>query len=483
MNIQNRIQSLRESVGVEYTKPPREKLDKLVKALVDSEEAQQYLQVERGLTEETIKHFQLGYDKTKDAIAIPIFKKGELINIKYRFLKPDKIKYTQEKNAEVWLFNEQGIQVGMEKKAVLIVEGEFDLMATWQSGFKAVVSVASGKDSYGVWLELLDPIPMVFIAYDNDKAGQQASIKFAERIGTEKCFEIQYPEGIKDANEFFKSHTKEDFIELKNTARPFYKYQFKGLGDVIKNLREDESEYIKSKYIPDVEFGKDWLTVISGRSNAGKTSYLMNIAGEMAQNNTPVLIMPFERGIDSVGQRFLQANFDKTRDDFKMMDDGEWDKVLKSCAEMPVYFSVPKREEIVDTIVKSKRIFNTQVVIVDHLDYMVRHVNGNREAEIANTLQNLKRVAEEHGVLMMIVTHIRKIDTAGAEVLRKPNIEDLKGSASLYQDPECVVMIYQGEDESKLKVDVLKNKGKMSSREFNFNLATGKLTESNFDSF
>ena len=99
----------------------------------------------------------------------------------------------------------------------------------------------------------------------------------------------------------------------------------------------------------------------------------------------------------------------------------------------------------------------------------------NKEAEIGQTLQTLKRVAEEHGIVMLLVTHIRKIDSAGAQTQRKPNIEDLKGSASRYQDPECVVML--DGDTQQIHVNVVKNKGEMTGKTFTFNTATGKLTD------
>jgi hypothetical protein len=51
----------------------------------------------------------------------------------------------------------------------------------------------------------------------------------------------------------------------------------------------------------------------------------------------------------------------------------------------------------------------------------------------------------------------------------------LKGSSSLYQDPECVVML--SSEDNVLTVDVVKNKGKMTKSEFGFVLETGKITD------
>lgn len=472
MSISDKIKSIRDTVGREYSKPPPEKLQGFQDDLLIHKEATEYL-YKRGLTDETIEYFGLGYDRIKKAIAIPIYKKGTLINIKYRFLDPQNAKYINEENAENWIYHERGLE---NPKEVIVVEGEFDAMSLWQNGHKNVVSASFGKESYGVWIELLDKIPKVYVAMDNDEGGKETSVKMAERIGIEKCWEIRYPVGIKDANQLLTE--KGDFGALLKVATPFYQYQFKGVGDIITSLRAHKRDVIKLKAIPDVEIERDWLMIVSGKTNVGKTSYTLNIADELTARGIPTLIMPFERGIDSVGKRFLQIKYNKTIEGFQFLTDVEWEEVIGTAVETPAYFAVPDRQDIVETIKKAKRIFGVQVVIIDHLDYIVRHVQGNREAEIANSLQNLKRVAEECGVVVMIVTHIRKIDSAGAVVQRKPSIEDLKGSSSLYQDPECVILL-SSETEGQVTVEVAKNKGKMSTQTYTFDESTGRLTDFN----
>lgn len=469
-----RVKSLQSQVGSVYVKPSVEKLEQFQKNLAEDVRASDYLEVTRGLSKATIKKFQLGYDKEKDAIAIPVFKRGELINIRYRLLEPgDKPKYTQEKGCEVWIYNEEGIQEGLAKGHVFIVEGEFDLMSTWQAGIKAVISPASGKDSYGVWLELIENIPRVLIAYDNDKPGKETAMKMAERIGIEKCKEIIYPHDCKDANEYFKKKTIDDFKVLVKEAKPFYNYQFKGVADVINDLRFKKGEHIMLQHLPEVKIPEDYLIVISGQTNTGKTSMVMNLVSEFVDKNIPTLVLPFERGSQVVGTRFLQVKYNYTEDDFNDLDVFEWEKLTKECLDLPLYFAMPTKDETIDLIIKSKRIFNTKVVVIDHLDYMIRSTQ-NKEAEIGNTLQALKRVAEEHKIIMIVITHTRKIEQAGSTKKSKPNLDDLKGSSSLSQDPECVAMLSSPGD-GMLEVNILKNKGKMVNRTFAFNKETGNM--------
>lgn len=471
-----KIKSIRESVGKEYQRPSPEKIQKQIDALKSNEEAYEYLTDERGLSSETIKHFKLGYDYDKNAISIPIHKNGEVVAIKYRNLKEGGPKYGAEANCESWFFNEKGLDHAKESGTVVVVEGEFDLMCVWQAGHKNVVSPAQGKNSYTIWVEKLDPIPKVIIAYDNDTAGKEEAARFADKVGIEKAYELKYPEGIKDANEYFLKNESKGFKKLIEDSSPFYTYMYQGLGEVIKQIRDVKMDYTEFYCIPGVKVEEDWMTVISGVTNVGKTSYVMNIAKEMADKGSPVLVLPFERGVRSVGQRYLQLELNLNKDVIENLTSDQWDKHLEQVIDKPVFFSLPKKEELEETLIKAQRLFGIKAVIIDHLDYLVRHVSGNKEQDIGNTLHDLKRIAIERKIMMFVVTHIKKQDMKGSIQPKAPALEDLKGSSSLYQDPECVLLLHSN-DLDQMIVKVAKNKGPMEEREYTVDVTTGKMTD------
>jgi len=479
-NINEQIISIRSAVGTSYSKPSPTTVEEQIVGLQESDIALDYLRNERGFSDETIKQFKLGYDKKKNAISIPIYKDGELVNIKYRHLNPDEhsgAKYKSTYGAENWVFNDQALSASKQKGKILIVEGEFDCISAVQRGMKNVISPSLGKESYGVWLELLDNIPEIYIAYDNDKPGKEGAKKLAERIGIEKCKEVEYPSDVKDANEFFKKYTVDDFKKIIKDAKPFYNYDFVNVSSILDSMRVVEEGIIKSELVPSVDIGKDWLMVVSGPSNAGKTSYCMNIASEFADRKIPVLIFPFERGIESVGKRFMMTRYNMAEADFVSIPDADWRNMKDDCVDKPVYFSRPSREQLFDTIKRAKRIFDINVVIIDHLDILTRGATNKNDAA-GKMLQDLKEVAMDNNVIIIVVHHIRKLGTADASDpfagKRTPTLEDLKGSSNLYQDPECVVMLYV-EKENTLTIDIQKNKGKMVKKTFPFRPETGKI--------
>jgi len=470
MDFKSKIHSLQESADVAYVKPDPAKLDKMVGKLKDSP-GWEYLTKKRGLNEETIEHFRLGYDEKKDAIAIPHFKEGVLINIKYRFLNPKDIRYTSEANAEQWVYHEEGFVVGKEKKAIAIAEGEMDCISLWQMGFKNVISPGSGANSYGTWIEELDKIPSIWIAYDGDDPGQSAAKELAERVGVEKCRNVQYPEGTNDANDFMLEFKSDDLRELFAKATPFYKYEFSGLADVVQKIMEDPMDYLKVDLMPGVLLERDSLVVISGETNAGKSTYSLNIVKELAEKGVPTLFLPIERGVYSLGRRIMQIILGKKQDEMQFTTKEEWTEALPTFSRLPIYMAKPTVRDLEKTIVRAKRLFGIKMVIIDHMDYLIRGA-ANKEALISEKMHELKHVAEENGVIVVVITHINRGAVFGGG---RPTIKNLKGSSSLEQDSEIAIMLYPTEDLTGLEVDVQKNKGPMKKKYYKIDVETGQI--------
>lgn len=470
------IKSLQQTMSRAYVKPDPERLTAYALALEKSKVAKKYLE-DRGLTEKTIQYFQLGYDTEKNAITIPHFKDGVLTNFKFRHLEGD-LRYTNEKDAEPWVFHEDGIGIGKEMKGIAIAEGEFDAMSLYQAGFKNVISPGSGANSYGVWIELLDKIPQVYIAYDNDPPGQQAAKELAERVGVEKCKNVQYTD-VKDANEYLLKHKDptQSLRELFAKATPFYKYEFNNLQDVLTDMISTPRDYITTKYLPDVRIYKDNLTVLSGVTNSGKSTIALNIAIELAEKGIPVLILPLERGTYTVGRRLIQVALGKTEEDIEFTPKVELIEETGRLVRLPIYFAMPDKFNMEKTIIRAKRLFGVQYVIIDQIDQAIRNLSGNREIAISDTVRNIKQMSEQQKIAILIVTHIRKL-SQGEHI----SMDALKGSNSLSTDPETVALIDRGEDavdehKQHIKVIIAKNKGKMSTKDFNLNPATGVVTD------
>ena len=470
-DFKSKIQSLQQTVGIEYTKPDPAKLEEMKNKLRGSP-AYEYMTKERGFTDETLEHFHIGYDEKRNAVAIPHFKGEELINIKYRFLKPKDIRYTSEPNAEQWVFHDVGIQAGRDKKAVFIAEGEMDCMSLWQMGVRNVISPGSGANSYGTWIEEVDKIPQVWIAYDNDDPGQSAAKELAERIGPEKCRNVVYPDGTKDANEFMQGKTEKELRELFAKAKPFFKYEFSGLSDVINKLIDDPMEYLEVSLMPGVLLERDNLVVVSGETNAGKSTYSLNVVKELAEKDIPVLFLPIERGVYSLGRRLLQILLGKSQEDMRFTSKEEWRESLKRLSSLPIYMAKPTIREIERTIIRAKRLFGVRMVIIDHMDYLIRGA-ANKEALISEKMHELKHIAEQNGIIVVVISHINRGAVVGGQ---RPTIKNLKGSSSLEQDSEIAIMLYPTDDKQGLEVDVQKNKGPMLKEIFGINVETGLIS-------
>lgn len=180
----------------------------------------------RGLTNETLELFQLGWDGER--VTIPIYDEyNNLVNIRrYKWNSNEDqykvLNYTDEvgnKYGEVRIF---GIDRVIDSSVDYIVwsEGELDRIITEQHGFPCACATSGAGTWKPEWTKLFRNKKRVYLAQDNDEAGRNATRKLCEKLyRVVEVYIINWPENFPakgDLTDFFTKcgQTTEDFQKL-----------------------------------------------------------------------------------------------------------------------------------------------------------------------------------------------------------------------------------------------------------------------------
>lgn len=166
----------------------------------------------RGLTDETINRFQLGF--YNDFYLVPFFDSGVLRNFQMRQDKPSKRIKGYYSNIGPLLFNSDVLKFTDD---VYYVEGPVDAMVLIQNGIPAVSSNCGGG-YLSEWFGRFARVKSINLVFDNDDGGRKESTRLAKFLGTNrtKIYTFQdYDEKGYDPVDFFRDgNTAEDFINL-----------------------------------------------------------------------------------------------------------------------------------------------------------------------------------------------------------------------------------------------------------------------------
>lgn len=252
---------------------------------------------ERGLSDELIAEFQLGYapqaeilqaffhekklddyqtlrksglfseregenlaERFNDRIMFPIRNQtGQIIAFSGRLLTPDKKLPKYLNSPEGILFNKRKVLFNFDKakktirheSKVYLFEGFMDVLAAWRAGIKnGVASMGTSLTSEQIYL-LEQTVSKLYICYDGDLPGRKATKRALELIAPLSKFElgtILLPEKL-DPDEYVRKYGPENFKDFvtshERTELEFYLEYFRA----GRNL-ETESDQLA--YITDV---------------------------------------------------------------------------------------------------------------------------------------------------------------------------------------------------------------------------------------
>jgi twinkle protein len=394
--------------------------------------------------------------------------------------------FLQGTYSDTGLFGQQLFKSG---KYVTITEGECDAMAAYELlGSKwAVVSIKRGagnattdiKES----LEFFDDFENVIIAFDNDKAGKEASIKVARLFKPSKARIMTLPTGCKDPNDMLRQNKHKQFTEAWWAAKTYtpagvinvseqrdkfhnrekkdcVPYPYEGLNKKLYGMRQGE------------------LITLTGGTGLGKSSVTRELEHWLinkTKDNVGIIALEedWRRTIDGILS--IEANarlyIDQVRDSYSKEEldklfDILYDGQNKNRVWVHAHFGANDLDEIFSKIRFMIIGCGCKWVVVDHLHMLVSaSAEGDERRTIDSIMTRLRSIVEETGAGVILVSHLRRIDgNKGHENGIEVNLSHLRGSQSIAQLSDCVLALernQQSDDHQEsqtTKVRVLKSR-------------------------
>ncbi|HEX6844511.1 MAG TPA: replicative DNA helicase, partial [Actinomycetota bacterium] len=187
------------------------------------------------------------------------------------------------------------------------------------------------------------------------------------------------------------------------------------------------------------------LVVIAARPGVGKSSLAMNIARNVAVDQTqPVAVFSLEMSRTEIGMRLLCAEahvpWDRIRN--KRVGPDDWTRVVSAAGQLhdaPLHIVDSGNVNIVDIRAKARRMKTGRqglaMIIVDYLQLMtspgVRRMD-NRQQEVAEISRSLKLLAKELHIPVVALSQLNRNPEARAD--KRPQLSDLRESGAIEQD-------------------------------------------------
>lgn len=488
--------------AAEYARPKKEYVKPLPRLTKISAELLNWFEGSRGISNNTLLRFGITeatewMPKAAAEVRVICFnylRNGELVNIKFRGKDKD---FKLNKDSELIFYNLDAIKG--EKEAV-IVEGELDCLAMYEAGIYNVVSVPNGASKGTQKLEYLDNCwqdfegkERIYLMTDNDEAGQSLREELARRLGKERCFRVEYPEGCKDANDVLLKFGKDQLREVKETA---IQWPIDGVFDTA-DLFEDVISYYNDGYPKGTALGipefdehlsliGGQLTMVTGIPGSGKSEFVDYMAVKAADlNRWSWGVVGFEQPASihftKLIEKFIGKSFSFRRNPLSRMTQ---DEMERGVSFVDSFFTFVKVDEVDITIdgliekfielVKRKGV---KGIIIDPWNYIeYKSQPGQSETQYINEcLTKIIRFLKLYDVHGIVIAHPTKLKRESGKY-EVPTLYSISGSAHFFNKTHNGITIYRDFETGVVDVHIQKVKyswlGKIGTVSFFYDVET-----------
>ncbi len=189
------------------------------------------------------------------------------------------------------------------------------------------------------------------------------------------------------------------------------------------------------------------LVILAARPGMGKTSFALNLAMNVAHNSgKEVAIYSLEMSMEQLVTRMLstKAKVDSYKLRTGRLDPKEWASLAESAdllADMNIYLSETSGVTVSQMKAQLRRRPNLGMVVIDYLQLMSSpDKNDNRVLEISAITRNLKLMAKELNVPVLLLSQLNRAVEQRPD--KHPQLADLRDSGSIEQDADIILFLY-----------------------------------------
>jgi len=464
----------------------------------------------RGISQATADKMQLfsaekyfaRLNKKTQAVGFPYYRGGALTAAKYRSIE-DK-DFIQDAGGAHDLF---GIDNVDPAKPLIIVEGEIDALTLIECGVENAVSVPGGaplKVSDGkihpsedkrfafIWNahEIIQAVPSVIIATDNDTPGQALAEELARRIGKDKCKLVKLIH--KDLNDLFLADGKDAVRDVIDQAQPYPVDGLSSAAEFEDRLNDlwfkgtgtgFSTGYFNLDMIYTVVPGQ--MTVVTGYPSSGKSNFVDQLMVNLGKaEDWKFALCSFENApeihISRLMEIYKQKRFfsgddrmtdDDRKDAFKWVDD-HFSFLTTESAEPATIDSILSRLKVA--------VSRTGIrgAVIDPYNYIELNRDGTETESISNMLTKIQAFAKHYGVHVWFVAHPAKMQRSGND-LPRPDGMSISGSMAWWAKADVGMTVHRVEHQTEVVIWKCRYRwvGSQGETKFIYKMATGTYEE------
>lgn len=224
------------------------------------------------------------------------------------------------------------------------------------------------------------------------------------------------------------------------------------LADVWEDLENQNKTFFETGFedldcVLGIQEKKGAVITIGARPAMGKTTFMLSIMENILLKNKKCIYFSLEMSKEQLVKRFLfqRAEVSFLKSKLNNLVAKDWQKLAQAMENLSKWDlkiddnSGIKTEEIESAI----KELQPDVVFIDYFQLMEGSRKKDRFVQIEDIMKNLKRIAKENGVVIIIASQLSRAVENRYD--KRPLLSDLRESGAIENISDVVIFLYRDE--------------------------------------